>query len=53
GELDELQREIAAIAERGGGFDEIRTAVLGGGEPAQILAGSVEGRPRLTEPWFC
>jgi radical SAM superfamily enzyme YgiQ (UPF0313 family) len=51
GELDELQRELAAIAERGGGFDEVRAAVLG--EPAQILAGSVEGRPRLTEPWFC
>jgi radical SAM superfamily enzyme YgiQ (UPF0313 family) len=50
--LDDLQRELAAIAERGGGFDEIRAAVLGEDEP-QILAGSVEGRPRLTEPWFC
>jgi len=49
-ELDDLQREIAAIAEAGGGFGEIRAAILG--EP-QILAGSVEGRPRLTEPWFC
>jgi radical SAM superfamily enzyme YgiQ (UPF0313 family) len=49
-ELDGLQAEVSAIAERGGGFGEIREAVLG--EP-QILAGSVEGRPRLTEPWFC
>ncbi len=23
------------------------------GAEALILAGSVEGRPRLTEPWFC
>ena len=23
------------------------------GAEAQIAAGSVEGRPRLTEPWFC
>src|SRR4051812_21586557 len=51
-ELDPLQRDIAAIAERGGGFAEIRAAVLGS-EAGQILAGSVEGRPRLTEPWFC
>jgi hypothetical protein len=50
-ELDGLQRELAHIAERGGTFDDVREAVLG--EPAQIPAGSVEGRPRLTEPWFC
>jgi hypothetical protein len=50
-ELDDLQRELAAIAERGGAFEEIRAAVLG--ESGQIEVGSVEGRPRLTEPWFC
>ena len=51
--LDPLQRELAAIAERDepDAFAQIRAAVLG--EPAQIAAGSVEGRPRLTEPWFC
>ena len=52
-ELDPLQRELAAIAEEGGpdAYARIRAAVVG--EPAQIAAGSVEGRPRLTEPWFC
>jgi radical SAM superfamily enzyme YgiQ (UPF0313 family) len=52
-ELDPLQARLAAIAEEGGddAYDRIREAVLG--EPAQIAAGSVEGRPRLTEPWFC
>jgi hypothetical protein len=52
-ELDALQRELAAIAEEGGpdAYPRIRAAVLG--EPAQIAAGSTEGRPRLTEPWFC
>jgi len=49
-ELDGLQRELAQIAENGGGFAEVREAVLGEG---QIEIGSVEGRPRLTEPWFC
>jgi hypothetical protein len=49
-ELDDLQRELAQIAEQGGSFAEIRAAVLG--EP-QVVMGSVEGRPRLTEPWFC
>jgi hypothetical protein len=48
-ELDDLQRQLAAIAERGGTFAEIAEAVLGG----QLEIGSVEGRPRLTEPWFC
>jgi hypothetical protein len=52
-ELDDLQRELAAIAERDepDAFAQMREAVLG--VPAQITAGSVEGRPRLTEPWFC
>ncbi len=48
--LDGLQRELAHIAERGGEFGEIRAAVLGG---PQLEMGSIEGRPRLTEPWFC
>jgi radical SAM superfamily enzyme YgiQ (UPF0313 family) len=52
-ELDPLQRRLAAIAEQGGrdAYARIRAEVLG--EPAQIADGSVEGRPRLTEPWFC
>ena len=48
--LDGLQRELAHIAARGGEFGEIRAAVLGG---PQLEMGSIEGRPRLTEPWFC
>ncbi|MBA2581525.1 MAG: radical SAM protein [Thermoleophilaceae bacterium] len=62
---DELQRRISRIVERAGADDEpagetfahVRETVLeyvperaGAG---QVLAGSVEGRPRLTEPWFC
>ena len=66
---DELQRRLAAIVERAGAqgeavpatFERVRAAVLeyvperelalaGAG---QIERGSVEGRPRLTEPWFC
>jgi len=27
--------------------------VFEGDDDAQIPAGSVEGRPRMTEPWFC
>jgi radical SAM superfamily enzyme YgiQ (UPF0313 family) len=52
-ELDGLQRRLAAIAERDepDAFEQIRAEVLG--EQPQIAAGSVEGRPRLTEPWFC
>ncbi len=48
-----IQRRLAALAERGDpdAFAQIRAEVLG--EPAQLAAGSVEGRPRLTEPWFC
>ena len=51
--LDPLQARLAVIAEESGenAYARIREAVLG--EPAQIAAGSVEGRPRLTEPWFC
>jgi radical SAM superfamily enzyme YgiQ (UPF0313 family) len=52
-ELDPLQARLAATAEEGGddAYARMRELVLG--EPAQIPAGSVEGRPRLTEPWFC
>src|SRR3954453_4729859 len=50
-ELDDLQRELARIAEDGGDFQAIREAVLG--DAPQIEIGSTEGRPRLTEPWFC
>ena len=41
-------------------FLQVRAAALGAagrtgaaGDDRAILAGSVEGRPRLTEPWFC
>ena len=57
-ELDDLQRRLAAIAEAGADdppanvFYRLRSEVFGGEEP-QIEAGSVEGRPRMTEPWFC
>ena len=56
--LDPLQRRLAAIAESGADeppanvFYRMRGEVFEGEEP-QIMAGSVEGRPRMTEPWFC
>jgi hypothetical protein len=56
--LDDLQRRLAAIAEQGADeppaniFYRLRREVYGADEP-QIRAGSVEGRPRMTEPWFC
>jgi radical SAM superfamily enzyme YgiQ (UPF0313 family) len=52
-ELDGLQRRLAAIAERDepDAFAQIRAEVLD--DEPQVAAGSVEGRPRLTEPWFC
>jgi hypothetical protein len=28
-------------------------AAAGTARPELIVAGSTEGRPRLTEPWFC
>src|SRR3954471_15861061 len=57
-EVDELQARLAALVEGaaasgeppGRTYERIRGAV--GADP-QIAAGSVEGRPRLTEPWFC
>jgi radical SAM superfamily enzyme YgiQ (UPF0313 family) len=49
--MDELQARLAALAE-GGELTYERICAEVGTEP-QIAAGSVEGRPRLTEPWFC
>jgi radical SAM superfamily enzyme YgiQ (UPF0313 family) len=56
--VDELQARLAALVEGATAageapartYERIR-AETGAGE--QIAAGSVEGRPRLTEPWFC
>jgi hypothetical protein len=61
---DELQVRLAALVEGSiaagepplRSFERVRAAVLdvaGLPDEGQILAGSVEGRPRLTEPWFC
>ena len=66
---DELQRRLARMVERAGAesepirvtFERVRAAVaehVPEREPAaagtaQIESGAVEGRPRLTEPWFC
>ena len=62
--VDRLQSELARIVERAAGVEPVSTTYLKvraaaleaagrarGTEP--ISAGSVEGRPRLTEPWFC
>jgi radical SAM superfamily enzyme YgiQ (UPF0313 family) len=61
-----LQRRLAGLVEREQGdgmtiteiFCDVRDVVLeaagrGVGDRELILAGSTEGRPRLTEPWFC
>jgi radical SAM superfamily enzyme YgiQ (UPF0313 family) len=56
--VDELQARLAALVEGATAageapartYERIRAEV--GAEP-QLAAGSVEGRPRLTEPWFC
>jgi len=61
---EDLQQRLSAIVAEGGDqpseatFARVRRAVFeaagrGGVEGELILAGSVEGRPRLTEPWFC
>jgi radical SAM superfamily enzyme YgiQ (UPF0313 family) len=57
-DVDDLQARLAALVEGAAATGEpldrtngrIRAAA---GAEAQIEAGSVEGRPRLTEPWFC
>jgi radical SAM superfamily enzyme YgiQ (UPF0313 family) len=64
--VDLLQARVAELVERsasegavpGETFERVRVAVLevAGGADAVELAipsGSVEGRPRMTEPWFC
>jgi hypothetical protein len=56
--MDELQARLAALVEGAAAvgespartYERIRAEV---GAPGLIEAGSVEGRPRLTEPWFC
>jgi radical SAM superfamily enzyme YgiQ (UPF0313 family) len=56
--LDDLQRRIGEIVETGATngepihttFYKVRQAA---GAKDAIPAGSTEGRPRLTEPWFC
>jgi radical SAM superfamily enzyme YgiQ (UPF0313 family) len=56
--LDDLQRELSQIVEQGAAsgepipttFYKVRQAA-GAGDA--IPMGSTEGRPRLTEPWFC
>ena len=64
---DRLQSRLSALVEQsaaareatGVTFARIRAAVreatgaAGGPEPEAIPMGSTEGRPRLTEPWFC
>jgi radical SAM superfamily enzyme YgiQ (UPF0313 family) len=66
---DELQRELAALVEREVGAGEpigatflkvyrrVSEVAAETGEASlrevAIAAGSAEGRPRLTEPWFC
>jgi radical SAM superfamily enzyme YgiQ (UPF0313 family) len=47
--IDDLQGELAALAEAGGSFDDMAAAV---GSPAPA-GGPVPERPRLTEAWFC
>jgi radical SAM superfamily enzyme YgiQ (UPF0313 family) len=64
---DRLQSRLSALVEQAAAaqeatgltFARIRAAVreatgeADGPEPDAILMGSTEGRPRLTEPWFC
>ncbi|MDQ4059118.1 MAG: hypothetical protein M3124_08350, partial [Actinomycetota bacterium] len=63
--VDELQRRLARIVEDASGEASGSTFLRIYGEIMRaagdrdvtpdelIMAGSVEGRPRLTEPWFC
>ncbi|HVL98543.1 MAG TPA: CUAEP/CCAEP-tail radical SAM protein [Egibacteraceae bacterium] len=61
---DALQAELAALAEAGAAsgepagatFLKVHAAVrraAGQPPPPAVAVGSTEGRPRLTEPWFC
>ncbi len=64
--VDELQTRLAVLVEGAAAageapavtFERVRAEALAAagrdaGARGQIDAGSVEGRPRLTEPWFC
>jgi hypothetical protein len=56
--VDELQARLAALVEGATATGEAPARTYGRiraelGLEAQIEPGSVEGRPRLTEPWFC
>lgn len=57
--LDDLQTTLAALVEglltEGRPIPEIFAAVCDacGVDPGLVPAGATEGRPRLTEPWFC
>jgi len=56
--IDALQLQLAALVEErvaaGASIADTYLAVRAAvGAPELILAGSFEGRPRLTEPWFC
>jgi radical SAM superfamily enzyme YgiQ (UPF0313 family) len=61
--VDDLQRQLAALTGAHADADmpvletfmAVDAAVrqAAGARSAQLDAGSVEGRPRLTEPWFC
>jgi radical SAM superfamily enzyme YgiQ (UPF0313 family) len=58
--LDDLQRRMAQVAAAGADdppanvFYRLRSEVFSGDDSQpQIENGSVEGRPRMTEPWFC
>ncbi len=62
--VDALQRKLAGLAEAGaaGGIPPRQTIleqwaavvdVTGAHLPMSLLAGATDGRPRLTEPWFC
>ncbi|HKN92322.1 MAG TPA: CUAEP/CCAEP-tail radical SAM protein [Acidimicrobiia bacterium] len=62
--VDALQRRLAALVEgaQAGGepigriFEQIRAAVFaaaGRSGPLEAVLDDGEGRPRLTEPWFC
>ena len=48
--MDELQRDVAALVEAGGGFDEVCDR-FGTARPARSTPAAE--RPRLTESWFC
>ncbi|HUS62262.1 MAG TPA: CUAEP/CCAEP-tail radical SAM protein, partial [Acidimicrobiales bacterium] len=59
--VDALQRELSALAAGAGGdplittFAKVDRAVrmAAGRQPGSIPPGATEGRPRMTEPWFC